>query len=139
MTLLCTMMGHTAAATHHRNDGVEFALCHHCACDLIRLDGGDWSEVPAGFKVVWRETSAPAAMKVSDRLTRQAPPRRRDPRSARPAPRRDPRGRPFGGMGSIMGALTHLGDLVSRDEDVEAIAARKKKDSVIRLPSPRLH
>ncbi|MEI9926758.1 MAG: hypothetical protein WDN44_02420 [Sphingomonas sp.] len=55
MTMLCSLVGHTAGTTHHHNLGLDFCLCHHCGCDLIRAEAGNWTEVPKGFRVVWRE------------------------------------------------------------------------------------
>ncbi len=77
MTLLCTVVGHTAQATHHHNQGLDFAECHHCGCDLIRAEGGDWTPVPKGFRVVWREFGrAGDAASVAARMGRViAPPR----------------------------------------------------------------
>lgn len=140
MTLLCTVVGHTAQATHHHNQGLDFAACHHCGCDLIRAEGQDWTEVPKGFRVVWREFGRTGdAASVAARMGRvAAPPRRRDPRNGRPAPRRDPRGKPFRGAGSLFGALTGLGKLVAGDEPIEDNEGRAMETSgqyVICLPS----
>ena len=71
---------------------------------MIRIDeAADWAPVPQGFRVVWREFGrADAAASVAQRMHRLAPPRRRAPRNARPAPRRDPRGRPLAGATSMV-------------------------------------
>lgn len=146
MAFLCTVMGHNAGTTHHRNQGLEFSLCHHCACDLIRSGAeGEWTEVPEGFRVVWREFGrAGDAASVAARMARMAPaPRRRDPRGARPAPHRDPRGRPFAasafsgrplsGMTTMVGTLSMLGKLIAGDDVAEPTSKKK----AIRLPSAR--
>ncbi|MES2443507.1 MAG: hypothetical protein V4574_11820 [Pseudomonadota bacterium] len=140
MTLLCTVVGHSAQTTHHHNQGLDFTLCHHCGCDLVRATDGDWTEVPKGFRVVWREFGrAGDAASVAARMGRIAPPpRRRDPRNARPKQRRDPRGRPLSGAASMFGALSGLGKLLSNGEPVEDNEGRAMETSgqyVICLPS----
>jgi hypothetical protein len=137
MSILCSVMGHTAATTRHSNGGVDFAMCHHCGRDLIRFEqAGEWSLVPKGYRVVWRDLGrAGNAASVANRMERLAPPpRRRDPRSARPKPRRDPRGRPFGGSGSVLGVFAHLNSLVAIEDDGDAAAFETKRQDVIRLP-----
>ena len=140
MTFLCTVAGHSAGSTHHHNQGLDFCSCHHCGCDLIRADGGDWTEVPKGFRVVWREFGrAGDAASVAARMGRVCPPpRRRDPRNGRPKPRRDPRGKPLRGAASLFGTLTGLGKLVAGDEPVEDNQGRAMETNgqyVICLPS----
>ncbi|WP_404338711.1 hypothetical protein AB2M62_06690 [Sphingomonas sp. MMS12-HWE2-04] len=140
MAFLCTVMGHNPNTTRHSNQGLEFSLCHHCGRDLIRSGAeGEWTEVPEGFRVVWREFGrAGDAASVAARMARMAPaPRRRDPRNARPAPRRDPRGRPFTGVASMVGTLSNLGKLIAGEvvePDVE-----KNGQYVIHLPGAGMH
>ena len=137
MTLLCTVTGHAAGSTHHQNQGLDFSICHRCGCDLIRAEDGDWTEVPKGFRVVWREFGrAGDAASVAARMGRIAPPpRRRDPRNARPKPRRDPRGKPMKGAASMFGMLANLGKLVA-DEPAEDVPGMEPNGQyVICLPS----
>jgi len=139
MTLLCSVTGHSAETTHHHNQGLDFCLCHHCGCDLVRAEDGDWTEVPKGFRVVWREFGrAGDAASVAARMGRMAPPRRRDPRNARPKQRRDPRGKPLKGAASMFSALSGLGKLLSNGEPIEDNEGRTMETSgqyVICLPS----
>jgi hypothetical protein len=141
MTLLCTVAGHSARSTHHHNQGLDFTLCHHCGCDLIRADiDGEWTEVPKGFRVVWREFGrAGDAASVAARMGRVLPtPRRRDPRNGRPKPRRDRRGRPVSGAASVFGTLASLGKLIvgsNHVEDNEGRPVEPNGQYVILLPS----
>ena len=137
MAILCAVMGHAPSTKRHRNQGLDFGLCHHCGCDLIRFaDSAEWTQVPEGFQVVWREFGRPGdAGSVATRMARMAPPRRRAPRNARPAPRRDPRGRPLTGAAAMFGTLTSLGKLVTGEEPVDA--ADGGRDYVICLPGAR--
>ena len=140
MTLLCTVAGHNARTIHHHNQGLDFTLCHHCGCDLIRAEGGDWTEVPKGFRVVWREFGrADDAASVAARMGRVAPPpRRRDPRNGRPKPRRDRRGKPLKGAASVFGTLASLGRLIGGSAPIEDNQGRAMEASgqyVICLPS----
>ncbi|UYY59140.1 hypothetical protein [Sphingomonas sp. S2-65] len=134
MAILCTVMGHTPGTQRHHNQGLEFSLCHHCGCDLIRFaDSADWTKVPTGFQVVWREFGrVDDAKSVAQRMARMTPPRRRDPRGARPASRRDPRGTPVRGTASMMGLLTRIGRLVE-DEPADTLIDRVSQKP-IRLP-----
>ena len=139
MSLLCSMAGHTASATHHQNQGLQFTACHHCGCDLIRAQDGDWTEVPKGFRVVWREFGrAGDAASVAARMGGMLPPpRRRDPRNARPKPRRDRRGKPLSGASAMFGALSSLGKLIAGNEPVQDDEGRSMETSgqyVICLP-----
>lgn len=140
MTILCSVMNHVPATRRHHNQGLEFSLCHRCGCDLIRIDeAADWAPVPQGFRVVWREFGrADAAASVAQRIHRLTPPRRRAPRNARPAPRRDPRGRPLAGATSMVVMLGKLGKLVSGDES-ERPMLEKNDQYVICLPGPSGH
>ncbi|MET0310304.1 MAG: hypothetical protein ABW023_16480 [Sphingomonas sp.] len=130
MTLLCSIAGHSAETTHRRNQGLDFSLCHHCGCDLIRTAHGDWTQVPKGMRVVWREPArfgdGPSVRDRFDAMGR--PPRRREARNARPAPRRDPRGRPLEGATAMFGILANLGKFVSGDipDDVQPAPAYTK-------------
>lgn len=136
MLIVCSVIGHVPVATRHCNQGLEFSLCHYCGCDLIRdLEGGEWAQVPAGFRVVWREFGREGdAAAVAQRMATMAPPpRRRGPRNARPAPRRDPRGRPIKGMTAMMGTLASLARLVG-DDSPDSAAADPGPGGVICLP-----
>ncbi|RYY26448.1 MAG: hypothetical protein EOP62_09945 [Sphingomonadales bacterium] len=136
MTILCTIAGHTAGTTHHQNQGLDFAICHRCSCDLIRSEDGDWTEVPKGFRVVWREFGREGdAASVAGRMQRMAPPpRRREPRGARPKPRRDPRGRPLKAAGSMIGMLAGLRSLIEGDENADTPGIEANGQYVICLP-----
>lgn len=136
MSLICSVMGHTAQSVHHHNQGLDFALCHKCGCDLVRAEDGDWTEVPKGFRVVWREFGREAdAGAVAARMQRHAPaPRRREPRGAPPKQRRDRRG-PAPRGPSLMSVFGNLGDLLRESDpqhDPEAIEPNGQY--VIRLP-----
>jgi hypothetical protein len=136
MTILCSVMNHVPSAKRHHNQGLEFSICHRCGCDMIRSDGAEWTQVPQGFRVVWRAFGrADDASSVADRMHRLAPPPRRAPRNARPAPRRDPRGRPLVGATSMVAMLGKLGKLVSGDEG-ERPMMEKNGQYVICLPGP---
>ncbi|MCW3836691.1 hypothetical protein ACFQ1E_12565 [Sphingomonas canadensis] len=140
MTLLCSVAGHTAETTHHHNQGLDFTRCHRCGCDLIRPEAdGEWTEVPKGFRVVWREFGRTGdAASVAARMGRMAPPPRREPRNARPQPKRDRRGKPLTGAMSMFGALSNLGKLVSGNHPVEDTEGRTMETSgqyVICLPA----
>lgn len=136
MAILCSVMGHTPSAQRHQNQGLDFSLCHHCGCDLIRFaDSAEWTKVPTGFQVVWREFGrVDEARSVAERMARMTPPRRRDPRGDRPKPRRDPRGRPFGGTGSMVGMLAKLGKLVGDEPAADTAPIDKNGQYVICLP-----
>jgi len=137
MTMLCSLVGHSAAATHHHNLGLDFCLCHHCGCDLIRAEDDKWTEVPKGFRVVWREFGrAGDAASVAARMQRMAPtPRRRGPRNAPSKRRRDPRGRPMKGASSILGTLANLGKLIADEPDLDPAFIEPNGQYVICLPS----
>ncbi|WP_066795762.1 hypothetical protein [Sphingomonas soli] len=136
MTMLCAIAGHSAGTTHHQNQGLDFAICHRCGCDLIRAEGEDWTEVPKGFRIVWREFGrADDAASVAARMQRMVPPaRRRDPRNARPKPRRDPRGKPFKGATSMIGMLAGLRTLIEGEEKADTQAMEPNGQYVICLP-----
>ncbi len=141
MTLLCSVVGHSAGTTHLHNQGLDFCACHRCGCDLIRAEReGEWTEVPKGFRVVWREFGrAGDAASVAARMAGMAPPpRRREPRNARPKPRRDPRGKPLKGATSMFGTLAGLSKLIAGNEPVQDNEGRPMETSgqyVICLPS----
>jgi hypothetical protein len=143
MTLLCSVTGHAAQTTHYHNQGLDFCACHRCGVDLIRSEvEGEWTEVPKGFRVVWREFGrAGDAASVAARMGRLAPPtpRRREPRNAPPKPkRRDRRGRPVKGVTAMWGTLAGLGKLIAGDEPIEDNDGRAMETNgqyVICLPS----
>jgi hypothetical protein len=137
MTILCSVLGHTAEATHRHNEGLDFTTCHHCGCDLIRAEGKSWSPVPKGFRVVWRAFGRECdALDVVARMQRNlTPPRRRAPRNA-PAPAlRDRRTRPLSGTASLFGALTNLRDLLSTAAEDVADVSDAPVQKAIRLPN----
>ncbi len=136
MSIRCNMIGHAAGTTHHHNQGLDFTVCHQCGCDLIRPEGGVWSEVPSGFQVVWREFGRTGdAASVADRMARMAPPpRRREARGARPKPRRDARGRPFSSGFGMVSALASLGKLVGNEAEDDTSGIEASGQYVIRLP-----
>ena len=136
MSMFCKLAGHSAGTTHHHNQGLDFAICHHCGCDLIRARNKDWTEVPSGFRIVWREFGrAGDAASVADRMQRvMPPPRRRGPRCARPTPRRDPRGRPLAGAGAMLGLFAGLGKLIDAEDDRDMPAVEASGQYVICLP-----
>jgi hypothetical protein len=136
MSIRCSMLGHDAGTAHHHNQGLEFAICHHCACDLVRAEDQDWTEVPRGFRVVWREFGRTAdAAAVAARMHRAAAtPRRRDPRNARPKPHRDRRGRPIRGATSVIGMFAGLGGLLDSEPASDDAAEDPSGQYVICLP-----
>jgi hypothetical protein len=136
MAILCKLAGHSAGSTHHHNQGLDFAICHQCGCDLIRARDKDWAEVPKGFRIVWRELGrAGDAASVAARMQRMIPPpRRRNPRNGRPKPRRDPRGQPLRSAGAMFGLLAGLRSLIEGDENADAPAMEKNGQYVICLP-----
>jgi hypothetical protein len=137
MGIRCSILGHIAGTGHHYNQGLCFATCHGCGCDLIRPEGGRWSEVPVGFRVVWRDFGhARDAEAVAARMARIAPPpRRRLPRDARPALPRDRRSWPISDSANVFGTLTHLRSLLCEEcgEDDEDFG-EARHDFVICLP-----
>ena len=141
MTLICSVAGHVAESTYHHNQGVDFCACHRCGCDLIRAAGdSEWTEVPKGFRVVWREFGrAGDAASVAARMAGMAPPpRRREPRNARPKPPRDRRSKPLKGAASMFGTLANLGKLIAGNEGVKDNEGRPMETNgqyVICLPS----
>ncbi|WP_448664168.1 hypothetical protein ACG3SL_05690 [Sphingomonas sp. CJ20] len=141
MAILCSVLGHVAMADRHCNQGLEFALCHHCGCDLIRSEGeADWAPVPAGFRVVWREFGrAGDAASVAQRMARMAEPARRDLRSLQAAPRRAPRKRPIRGATAMVGTLVNLRHLVAADEMADRSGVESSGQYVICLPASGVH
>ena len=142
MTLLCSVAGHFAQTTHHHNQGLDFCICHRCGCDLIRAErAGEWTEVPKGFRVVWREFGrAGDAASVAARMGGLLPPapRRREPRNARPKPPRDRRGKPVRGATAMFGTLANLGKLIAGNDAVQDNQGRPMETNgqyVICLPS----
>jgi hypothetical protein len=135
MTILCSVMNHVPSGKRHHNQGLEFSICHRCGCDMIRSEDAEWTRVPQGFRVIWREFGRTGdASSVAQRMHRLAPPPRRAARNGRPAPRRDPRGRPLAGAASMVSMLTKLGKLVSGDDS--EMPMEKSGQYVICLPGP---
>jgi len=135
MTLVCSVFGHTAGSVHHRNQGLDFAICHHCGCDLVREDETDWHEVPKGFRVVWREFGrAGEAGNVASRMEPWSAPTRRHPRTG--LARRH--GHPITGTASLLGMFASFGDLLRASEsDSREDVAAPVKTKAIRLPDAR--
>lgn len=136
MALRCSMLGHVAGSTHHHNQGLDFAVCHHCGIDLLRAEDGDWTQVPKGFGIVWREFGREGdAASVAARMARMTPPRRRAPRTARPARRRDRRGAPLSGGATMLGLLANLGELIADDSAHDGADILSGRQHVICLPN----
>jgi hypothetical protein len=137
MTMLCSLAGHCAGTLHHRNQGLDFAVCHRCGCDLVRSGEDDWAEVPKGFRVVWREfgreSDAGAVAARMARMARIAPPSR----STALRRWRNQRGHPLKGAASVIGLLANLRKVIGRDESDEAPATEATGQYVICLPAGR--
>ena len=137
--LLCSVTGHTADTVHHHNQGLDFASCHRCECDLIRAEGGDWTRVPKGFRVVWREFGRhDDAGSVAARMAAHAqPPRRRTPRNAIVEPPRDRRnaGKPMPGLLALMQGIALARDIDGEQQDTIPAPHLAESDSIIRLPA----
>lgn len=104
MALLCRLLGHQAQSRHSHNCALDFALCHHCGCYLIRTKGGDWGEVPRGFRVVWRRKSERSAAEVAAFMAQSA---RAVAKRVRPAaPLNRPLKRPNAISSLVSGAIT---------------------------------
>lgn len=58
MSILCRVFTHAAIPSRLWNGGYYFSKCARCECDLIRR-GSQWTEVPKGYQVVWREVEGP--------------------------------------------------------------------------------
>jgi hypothetical protein len=74
MHLVCHIKTHSAAATVMENQGFAFSRCRRCQHDLVRSlnsSGDSWREVPAGFRVAWRDvdTSMFAELSRAGRLS----------------------------------------------------------------------
>lgn len=54
MHLGCRIGWHKAASTEVWNNGLYFARCSRCDCELIRPAVGRWKPVPRGFRIVWK-------------------------------------------------------------------------------------
>lgn len=54
MKIMCRLGGHRAAPDQVYNSGYYFAGCERCGRQLIRTARGEWSDVPAGYRVVWK-------------------------------------------------------------------------------------
>ena len=58
MSIICRFFAHAPIPSRLWNGGYYFTKCSRCECDLIRR-GSSWTEVPAGYQVVWREVQGP--------------------------------------------------------------------------------
>jgi len=135
MTLACSVFGHTPGSVHHHNQGLDFTLCHHCGCDLVREEAADWHEVPKGFRVVWRELGrTDDARAVASQKEPWSAPTRRHPRTGRTKRH----GRPITGAASLLGAFASFGNLLRAAEScVREDVAPPSKAKPIRLPDAR--
>ncbi len=52
MKAICRLWGHRPGPELW-NEGLHFATCMRCHLDIIRPQGGRWTLVPAGLRVVW--------------------------------------------------------------------------------------
>jgi len=137
MSVTCSVFGHMAESAHTHNQGLDFATCHCCGCDLMRNPGAEWTKVPKGFNVVWREFGrTDDATSVAERMARIAPnPRARRARVARL--RSHGERRPTkAGMLDLLRNLSDLRDLLDSCESQEDSQAMDPNGQyVICLPS----
>lgn len=54
MNLQCAVAGHRPDRNPVYNSGYFFVACRRCGHTLIRCASGDWRNVPAGHRVVWK-------------------------------------------------------------------------------------
>ena len=74
MALVCSVLGHSAAASTVSNQGYQFSTCTRCGVDLIQSGEGQWIAPPKGYRIVRRkrpplqraEEAAPPPETVSD-------------------------------------------------------------------------
>jgi hypothetical protein len=68
----CLLGRHSALPSDVRNLGLRFSQCRCCGRDVIRARGR-WTEVPRGFRIVWRRLDEVIAEAVPLKLTRNLP------------------------------------------------------------------
>jgi hypothetical protein len=133
MSVTCSVFGHLAGSTHTHNQGLDFTTCHACGCDLMRSEDAEWTKVPDGFSVVWREFGrTDEAGLVAERLARIAPdPCRKPPRGAWSRPRGGQRRK--SGMIGVLRELRDLLETCEHHEDNQSIEPNGQY--VIHLPA----
>jgi hypothetical protein len=72
MTLSCLIGRHSALPSNVRNLGLRISQCRCCGQDMIHARGR-WTEVPRGFRIVWRRLDDVLAEAVPLRLVRNLP------------------------------------------------------------------
>jgi hypothetical protein len=72
MILSCLIGRHSALPSDVRNLGLHVSQCRCCGRDMIRARGR-WTEVPHGFRIVWRRLDEVIAEAVPLKLTRNLP------------------------------------------------------------------
>ena len=77
MALLCTLLRHIVTPHVSRNQGFEFSTCRRCGRDMIRSAeprASKWKPVPAGFRVIWRNTDLNQQKRSAARQRQENPP-----------------------------------------------------------------
>jgi hypothetical protein len=72
VTLSCLFGRHSALPSDVRNLGLRVSQCSCCGRDMIHARGR-WTQVPRGFRIVWRRLDEVVAEAVPLRLTRNLP------------------------------------------------------------------
>jgi hypothetical protein len=72
MTLSCLFGRHSALPSDVRNLGLRVSQCSCCGRDMIHARGR-WTQVPRGFRIVWRRLDEVVAEAVPLKLTRNLP------------------------------------------------------------------
>ena len=78
MALLCTLLPHIVTPHVSRNQGFDFSTCRRCGRDMIRSAeprASKWKPVPAGFRVIWRNTDPNQQKRSATRARQENPPR----------------------------------------------------------------
>lgn len=81
MSLLCRLGRHRPRGIPRWNDGLYFATCERCGCDLVRTAFQGW-QVPKGYRVVWSDrppAGRPEVGLVTEESAPAAPPGLPDP------------------------------------------------------------
>ncbi|HEX8625079.1 MAG TPA: hypothetical protein VF782_08365 [Allosphingosinicella sp.] len=76
MSLLCRLGRHRPRGIPRWNDGLYFATCENCGCDLVRTAFQGW-QVPKGYRVVWSDrppAGRPEVGLVPEESAPEAPP-----------------------------------------------------------------
>lgn len=58
MSLSCMLKMHRPASGEVWNNGFFFTTCSSCRKPLVRRRGAAWTEVPKGFKIVWKRSKS---------------------------------------------------------------------------------